>query len=128
MEIPDEETLCWGCQNCTRCSWADGIPVKGWEATPTILRDCDGDFSSYLVTKCPLYKEDTKKYVTTDDIAKVLGKTKATVSNALRTRGGTIFLRGWLKEKGYKLQVFDAECKSGKVRRRFLIDKLPPRK
>lgn len=120
-----EETLCWRCQNCTRCSWADGIPVKGWEATPTIVRDCEGDFSSYIVTKCPLFKEDTKKEVTIKDMARILGKTHGTIMNTLRLSVGVIILRGWLKEKGYKLYVFNIPCKGGGIRRRFVIDKKP---
>lgn len=120
-----EETLCWKCANCTQCSWADGIPVKGWTATPTIVRDCDGDFRSYLVEKCPLFKEDTKKQVTIEEIARILGKPMGTVVHALRTRGGTIFVRGWLKEKGYKLGVYKYVKKNGQERREFILDKLP---
>lgn len=122
--VKEQETLCWQCANYSRCSWADGIPVKGWEATPTIVRDFDGDFSSFLVTKCPLFKEDTKKYVTREDIAKIVGKSSSVVAQALKTRGGIIFLRSWLKEKGYKLYMFDVPCKSGRLRRRFVIDKI----
>ena len=44
----DNETLCWKCDNCTdgsKCEWALGRPVKGWEATPTAYPgwDCWGD-------------------------------------------------------------------------------------
>ena len=120
-----EETLCWFCRNCTRCSWADGIPVKGWTATPTVVRDFNGDFNSYLVEKCPLFKEDTKETATMEDIARVLGKAHGTVVRALSTRGGTIFVRGWLKEKGYKLIINDIELSNGKVRKEFILKELP---
>ena len=123
-----EETLCFSCQNCTRCSWADGIPVKGWTATPTVVCDCDGNFNSFLVEKCPLFKEDTKREVTVAEIARILGKTHGTVVNALRTRGGVIFVRGWLREKGYKFLVFENVQENGRVKREFIIDKLPPLK
>ena len=99
-----KETLCWGCRNCTRCSWADGIPVKGWEATPTIVHDCDGDFKSFIVTKCPLFKADAKQEITTGDIADILGCQRDTVFKILK-RKGEAFLKEKLKEKGYILYI-----------------------
>ena len=123
------ETLCWDCQNATRCSWADGIPVKGWEATPTIVYDRDGDFNSYIVTKCPLFKEDTKRSVTTAEIAEITGKSHGVIIYSFRAgRGGTAFVRRWLEEKGYKLRVFEIANKNGVIKREFIIDKLPSQK
>lgn len=121
-----KETLCWTCRNCTRCSWADGIPVKGWTAKPTIVHDHDGDFNSYLVEECPQFKEDAKRQVTTQDMADILGKTFGEVARALRSRGGIIFLRGWLREKGYKLSVYEVPLKNGKSVHEFIIRKITP--
>lgn len=59
-----QETLCWTCSvpGTGGCSWdKDFTPVDGWEATPTTLYigcHCDRKTeSSFLVTKCPLYKQ-----------------------------------------------------------------------
>ena len=71
-------TLCWCCANATNdgCSWsAHFIPVKGWEATPTIIKEGthtytsvkDGQMEvternqqSYNVHSCPQFIEDCK--------------------------------------------------------------------
>ena len=47
--------LCCICKNaCGNCSWsADFIPVEGWDAQPTIIKDSEGDFSSYEIKRCP---------------------------------------------------------------------------
>lgn len=119
-----QETICWGCKNCTRCSWADGIPVKGWTATKTIVRDHCGDFESYLVTDCPQFKGDTKMQVTKDDIARIVGIKRYTIDRYLSTKGGIIFVRGWLKEKGYKLYVYELPPTNGISIREFIIDKI----
>lgn len=123
-EEKKKETLCFSCQNFTRCSWANGIPVKGWEATPTIVQDRDGDFSSYLVTKCPLFKEDEKREVTQAEIAQILGIGRWSVKDMLSTQGGTIFLRHLLKKEGYKLLIFQVPIKNGKENREFIIKKI----
>lgn len=51
--------LCWQCKNaCGGCSWSrkvNPMPVAGWDAEPTIVKDCDGDFPSYKIKKCPLF-------------------------------------------------------------------------
>lgn len=120
----EKETLCFSCQNCTRCSWADGIPVKGWEATPTIVHDCDGDFGSYNVTKCPIYKEDEKKEVTRGEIAQLLGVKHWRVVDMLSTQGGIIFLRHFLKKKGYKFIISRVIMRNGKEKREFMIEKI----
>jgi hypothetical protein len=63
-------TLCWTCENaCGGCSWSDGsfTPVEGWKAKQTKMVCEYGkghvkDMTSYIVTYCPLYKDDSKKY------------------------------------------------------------------
>ena len=123
-----KETLCWDCRNCTRCSWADGIPVKGWTATPTSVADCDGDYASFFVTQCPQFKADTKKQVTTEDMARILGKTKGEIIYTLRCKSGVIYLRSWFGEKGYRLRVFEIPRDNRKVAREFIIERLPRQK
>lgn len=118
----DEETLCWQCANYSRCSWADGVPVEGWEATPTVVRDYDGDFKSYLVRKCPLFKPDAKREITTKEIAAILGVSRDTVFHILR-REGEARLQRRMKRKGYKLSIWEVPTKSGD-RREFFIEKI----
>ncbi len=69
------ETLCWGCKKAIGgCSWADKLkPVEGWDAEPTIVKDADGDFESFLVKTCPEYIPDDKRIITTHEIADILG-------------------------------------------------------
>lgn len=47
--------LCWQCKNVyCRCSWTRySIPVGGWTAEYTIVKDSNGDFSSYKIKSCP---------------------------------------------------------------------------
>lgn len=65
-------TLCWNCQKAVcGCSWSRNyVPVKGWDATPTIVQNhADGRqifTNSYLVRSCPEFVKDKvrkcKKY------------------------------------------------------------------
>lgn len=123
-DIGTKETLCWKCANYSRCSWADGIPVKGWKATPTIIHDCDGDYSSFFVEDCPLFKADKKEEVTTKIIAQVLGCTHGVVARALRARGSTVRLCRRIKEKGYKLRINIVPIKGGKEKREFILERI----
>lgn len=54
------ETLCWRCQRATsHCSWSRYyIPVEGWVAEPTTIRNPKGSIRSYCVISCPEFKED----------------------------------------------------------------------
>ena len=60
--IPKTATLCWDCQNAVRnCSWSkDFIPVDGWEAIPTKIREDNGKrlVDSFIVKKCPEFVAD----------------------------------------------------------------------
>ena len=124
----EKETICLDCQNATRCSWADGIPVKGWTATPTTVRDYDGDFCSYYVTKCPLFKRDIKRQVSCEEMAAMLGKTHGQISYAMRSKSGRIYLRSWFKEIGYKLRINIVCNKHGREKHEYIIQKLPREK
>ena len=47
--------LCWRCAKaCGGCAWSDSdLPVFGWDAEPTIVKDSQGDYTSYRIKKCP---------------------------------------------------------------------------
>jgi hypothetical protein len=47
--------LCYICQKaCGGCSWSKRfVPVPGWDAKPTIIKDKEGYISSYKINKCP---------------------------------------------------------------------------
>ena len=70
----DKPTLCWQCANaCGGCSWSDGsfTPVTGWTAKKTeINRHEGGVMSSYLVTRCPQFNDDTKTFKHQDGMIK----------------------------------------------------------
>ena len=119
----EEETLCWDCQNYARCSWADGVPVEGWSATPTKIYHSDGIIDSFLVKTCPMFKADTKRAVTTQELGDMLGFSRTHVARMIRTRGGFLILRAKLREHGYKLysSIFPIE---GGERRDFCIEKI----
>lgn len=53
----ENEQLCWGCKNAyCRCDWTRySIPVDGWTAEHTTVKDSGGDFSSYKIKKCPKF-------------------------------------------------------------------------
>lgn len=119
----EQETICWKCRNCTRCSWADGIPVKGWEATPTVVRDSDGDYNSYFVHKCPQFEPDTKEEVAVREIAAILGCSKTTIFKTLKANGGKAWLCAKLKGKGYKLYIGVVPTKSGEIRE-YILEKI----
>lgn len=63
-------TLCWRCANaCGNCEWSDGsfTPVKGWDATETLLIGDRGisrpkRMQSFIVRKCPKFKDDREQY------------------------------------------------------------------
>lgn len=70
MQVKTKMTLCWDCANaCGGCSWSSEFrPVDGWEATPTRVKVYRWKYGgikevdSFHVTKCPLFKDDTKQY------------------------------------------------------------------
>ena len=55
-----KEQICWRCKNATgKCSWsAFGKPVKGWEATPYVVKsDNERPINTYSITSCPQFAE-----------------------------------------------------------------------
>ena len=53
----DRWQLCCTCKKaCGGCLWSKYfLPLIGWDAEPTIIKDSEGDFSSYRIHKCPEY-------------------------------------------------------------------------
>ncbi len=49
--------LCCTCKNaCGGCLWSKYfLPVVGWDAEPTTIKDNEKEFSSYKIKKCPKY-------------------------------------------------------------------------
>lgn len=112
----EKETICWDCQNYSRCSWSRGIPVKGWKATPTKFKDvCGGKetviVNSFLVEDCPHFKPDKKRRVLFKDIAKIIGVGERKAYR-IKQRKGVGRIKDLLAEKGYKLRVYKGEEKN----------------
>lgn len=80
--MSEKETLCWGCKNAIcGCSWADdSVPVKGWNAEKTIVKDNEGDFESYCVKACPEYVPDKRRIISAAEIARRLGVVGTTIT------------------------------------------------
>ena len=74
---PKLSTLCWCCAKATTggCSWSRSfIPVEGWEATSTIIKEGAPRLShSYKVHSCPEFVEDCKP----DELSMVRGPAKS---------------------------------------------------
>lgn len=97
----DNETLCWKCDNCTdgsKCEWALGRPVKGWEATPTAYPDSGFITHSFMVTKCPKYVEARRYEMTLSQLCRKFNVARNTtpaivikrVSERLQENGYTV--------------------------------------
>ena len=108
----EKVTICWDCQNFSRCSWSRGKPVKGWKAIPTRIENIiDGYLhitDSFLVEDCPQFKADKKRRVYVKDIADIIGVNKRTIYRLVNYSGHKR-LGAMLKEKGYKLHVYKEE-------------------
>lgn len=82
--------LCWnckrtgGCKGVEPCPWAAAFkPVKGWEATPTVIREKDGTkVESYDVTACPLFIKD-KEFATRKEALEIIGQTIGIKANSV---------------------------------------------
>ena len=102
------ETICWTCQNFSKCSWSNGVPVRDWEAEKVM-----GWYGteSYIVKKCPEYKEDKQMPIQLAEIEKIIDlpewKIRRCISNEKQVQ-----IKELLKQKGYKLYVYeDEKCK-----------------
>lgn len=106
-----KETLCWSCQNFAKCSWARGVPVENWEATPTRFIDrCKGKedkiVESYIVHSCPQYLADKIKRSSRKEIGELIGVGERTVNRHFEDPIKSKRLLKKLEKKGYKLRVF----------------------
>lgn len=108
-ETMEKATICWGCQNFSKCSWSRGVPVENWEATPTEIINRNGKFveieTSYCVHSCPQFKADTKQGATVRQIGDIVNKSMRTMFRWLADKEKTKRLRKMLKDKGYILHI-----------------------
>lgn len=80
--------ICWKCDRATGgCSWSSkGIPVKGWKANKTIIKDnitSNRIIDSYEVLKCPLFVSEPSRsrimpgnFITIAELSKRLNLTE----------------------------------------------------
>lgn len=106
-----KETLCWRCQNFSKCSWSRGVPVENWDAEPTVVQDYSSgvleEIHSYCVNSCPQFKSDVAGEQTTiEEMAKILGISARTLFRELK-RSETRVKKA-LEAKGYKLTIYKA--------------------
>ena len=58
-------------------------PIKGWEATPTVIREKDGTkVESYDITECPLFIKD-KEFSTRKEALEIIGQTIGIKANSV---------------------------------------------
>ncbi|MBE7092744.1 MAG: hypothetical protein E7365_06160 [Clostridiales bacterium] len=110
------EQLCWNCKKATgKCSWsALGKAVKGWDATPTKIKNSTTPFTeidSYEIRACPLFegdniqeKEKRTRVVKVEELQKLFGCSYGTVC-----RMDTEQVIERAKEKGINLMAIDGK-------------------
>ena len=111
--MEDEQTLCWRCANFTKCSWSLGVPVEGWTAEPTEIRDRIGTtyervIKSYLVRDCPRFEADKELQCTAKMVGAIIGYEPAKVATLARRKGGLKEIEAELLKRGYSLRVLDS--------------------
>ena len=104
-----KETLCWRCQNFSKCSWSRGKPVKGWDATPVVIKETiNGErknINSYCVESCPQFVCDVAGIRTSSEaIAEILGISKRTLMYWLRSY--RVKAISEMRLKGYELTIY----------------------
>lgn len=103
--MESEETLCWTCQNYSKCSWSKGIPVEGWKAKRVVRRYLYEKDVSYLVYKCPQYLEDEEKEISLKELSKLIGIEYHIASRRLIRTPNVLKLIA--STKGYELYIYD---------------------
>lgn len=98
-------TLCWNCQNFTKCSWSRGIPVKNWVAIPSRK-------NSYKVIDCPQFLEDKIWGVTKPELVDILEIAKSKLDKISEAK-----LANLLLQKGYKFCFRDSGTKTYYIER-----------
>ena len=101
------DTLCWGCQNFSKCSWSRGVPIEGWDATPTIINEIHNgnvvNTPSFCVHSCPQFVADKIRELRSEDVLEILGIKMTTFYTNMRMPKGREKILKELREKGYKL-------------------------
>ena len=110
-----KETLCWRCQNFSKCSWSRGKPVKGWDATPTIIKNWNGKgydkTESFIVNSCPQFVCDVVGIRTSiEAMAEILGISERTVFRWVASNRASLLNK--MKQKGYKLTIYKPNIKN----------------
>lgn len=119
------ETICWTCKNYAKCSWSRGVPVEGWDATPTIcdilIRNGEPEryIESFCVHSCPCYEDEDKMLLSAKELARFLGVGAATVYLRHKQPYGELLLQAMVEEKGYKLCDI-----SGKKIKKYYLKKM----
>lgn len=101
------ESLCWRCAKCTDgnlCEWADGEPVKGWNAKPTTYKDSGMITRSYKVISCPNYVEAERYEVSIAELCRMCKVSISRMNDITRYK-----LRKALNRRGYTLEYFEEE-------------------
>lgn len=98
------ETLCMSCvRDICECPWKrDRIPVKGWQAQKTVVKNENVQRKSFRVINCPLYM--------TDERARVLNTYKAWTKeeiNYLRMHYGRVPIRVIAEKLGRQFDSVD---------------------
>lgn len=120
----ENATICWSCGNCTKCDWSKGIPMEGWEATPTKIKNISPSTGkvyytdSFCVRKCPQFKEDVRK-VTLFQISQIIKEPNYKMHDYIKSEKGLERLRIKLLEFGYKLHIYRL-----KTKREYYVEKL----
>ena len=116
----EKETLCWGCQNYSKCSWAKGVPVENWEAIPTIIENATDNginkIDSFLVLNCPQYEADKLQKTSLIQICKIINISKNTIYKRKKhnERLALKYVNDLLLQKGYKLHIYINITRDGK--------------
>lgn len=80
-------SICARCANCCgRCSWsAMFVPVKGWDAEPTII-NISGvrSITSFLVKSCPMFRSDATRHTRTIRTDRVVPFCMALILSGIR--------------------------------------------
>ena len=124
MRYKRNETICWSCENCTRCSWSKGVPVEGWEATPTkiINNTINGEpliTNSFCVHKCPHFKDDKLQKVSIKKLGSIINRGAKSIYRLLEKKNGCAELKKLALERGYKLYIYD-----GSMFKVYYVEKL----
>lgn len=127
-----KETICWNCQNYSKCSWSIGIPVENWDATPTEYIDIQGKdhkphiVKGFCVNSCPQFKADPIQKCKVEEICKIIGFKKCKFFDWVKVKSKLAIIQEILKEKGFKLHIYDKVCNDNeaKIIKQYYLEKV----